>query len=474
MTGKAVFQLHFVGIGGIGMSGIAEVFLNQGYKVTGSDLTDSENVKRLRKAGVQTFVGHAAGNISGADVVVVSSAVRSDNPEVIEAKRLRIPVIPRAEMLGELMRGKTGIAVAGTHGKTTTTSMMASVLTLAGLDPTVVIGGIVNSMGGNAKLGQGEYVVAEADESDGSFTHLPATYAVVTNIDNDHMDHFGQLENLDRAFAQFVGKLPFYGLVAACGEDGGVRRVLGQWTKPYLTYGLSPEWDTYASDVEIRSDGSSYVAHCRDRAGGEHRRLGRVELRVMGRHNVLNSLSVVTIAHALGIPFPQIAAGLNEFTGVRRRFEQIWMSASRSRCVVDDYGHHPTEILATLAVARRFWSGRVITVFQPHRYSRTLNCKEGFMSCFQETDLLLLSDIYAAGEEALPGVHSRELAQEIQSRAALSGGQGPEVRYVGDLEAALDSVVELMDEGDLVLFMGAGSITRLPYRLKELLETAGD
>ncbi|HTL11621.1 MAG TPA: UDP-N-acetylmuramate--L-alanine ligase [Bdellovibrionota bacterium] len=471
MTAKPIFHLHFVGIGGIGMSGIAEVFLNQGFRVSGSDLSDSDNVKRLRAAGAQVFVGHAGSNVGKADVVVVSSAVKDTNPEVIEARKNRIPVIPRAEMLGELMRGKVGVAVAGTHGKTTTTSMMASVLTVAGMDPTVVIGGIVNSMGGNAKLGQGAYVVAEADESDGSFTHLPATYAIITNIDNDHMDHFGRLENLDRAFSSFVGKLPFYGMAAACGEDGGVRRCLEQWTKPYLTYGLSQEWDTYASDVEIRSDGSSYVVHCRERGGGKHKRLGKVDLKVMGRHNVLNSLAVVTVANAMSVPFEQIAAGLQEFSGVRRRFDLVWMDPVKTRCVVDDYGHHPTEIMATLAVARKFWHGRILTVFQPHRYSRTLHCKDGFMTCFHDTDALFMTDIYGAGEDPIPGVHARELTAEIQGRNALMGGKTKDVRYTGDLDATLEAVVDFMEEGDLVLFLGAGSITRLPYRLKELLES---
>jgi len=354
--------LHFVGIGGIGMSGIAEVFLNQGYRVSGSDLNESEATRHLSHLGAKIYVGHDASHIGTASVVVVSSAVRNTNPEVIEAKKQRIPVIPRAEMLGELMRGKLGIAVAGSHGKTTTTSMLSSVLVHAGLDPTLVIGGRVDSLGGsNAKLGKGRYVVAEADESDGSFLHLPASLGVVTNIDNDHLDHFGNITAVETAFVDFVAKLPFYGLAMVCGEDAGVKRCLERFTKPFLTYGFSEEWDLYARDVECEGLSSKFNVI----KGSE---LGQFELSVPGRHNVLNALASIGIALHLGIDVDQIRKGLKEFKGVKRRFEIRWQDIKRRRVIIDDYGHHPTEIHATLMAARKFWPGRIISVFQPHRY----------------------------------------------------------------------------------------------------------
>ena len=341
-------QLHFVGIGGIGMSGIAEVFLTQGYPVTGSDLAESDSTRHLAKLGARVSVGHRAENIRGAKVVVISSAVKASNPEVVEAKRLRIPVIPRAEMLGELMRGRTGIAVAGTHGKTTTTSMLATVLTVAGLDPTIVIGGKVDSLGGNAKLGQGKYLVAEADESDGSFLHLPATLAIVTNIDNDHLDHYGSLEMIDQAFISFVGELPFYGIAAVCGDDLGVKRVLHRLTKPVVTYGFSAESDYSACEVKALGLGSSFEVFSKR----EDQVLGKVKINVPGEHNVLNALAAVAIGLHMGIEFAAVARGLEEFKGVKRRFEIRWQDVENKKVIVDDYGHHPTEIAATLAAAR--------------------------------------------------------------------------------------------------------------------------
>ncbi|NDD92314.1 UDP-N-acetylmuramate--L-alanine ligase [bacterium] len=346
------FKLHFIGIGGIGMSGIAQVFKNQGFSVTGSDIADSETIRRLSQIGIVCNLGHCAENLGVADVVVVSSAVRADNPELIEARRRRIPVIPRAEMLGELMRGKLGIAIAGTHGKTTTTSMMATVLTAASWDPTMVIGGKVDSLGGNAKLGQGKYVVAEADESDGSFLHLPFTYAVITNIDDDHLDHYGSVDAIEEAFIEFVGKAPFYGLTAVCGEDAGVRRCLPKFTKPFLTYGFSRDFDYSAESVVCDGLQSRFIVrHHRDGV------LGEINLRVPGRHNVLNSLAVVAVCRNLGMSFEAIAHGLSQYHGVKRRFEVRWQEDVSSRVIVDDYGHHPTEIEATLLAARQFWKG---------------------------------------------------------------------------------------------------------------------
>lgn len=452
-------SLHFVGIGGIGMSGIAQVFFNQGFKVTGSDSSESETTRRLEKIGIRIAHAHSAQNVVGADVVVISSAVKQNNPEVVEAKKLRIPVIPRAEMLGELMRGKTGIAVAGTHGKTTTTSMLATLLTSARLDPTMVIGGRVDSLGGNAKLGQGQYVVAEADESDGSFHHLPATFAIVTNIDNDHLDFFGNLEALDRAFADFVGKIPFYGLVAVCGDDLGVRRCLDRFTKPYVTYGMNADSDYYADQVELSGMGSSFRVF--ERQNGKHYELGTVTLQVPGKHNILNALGSVAMGRALSLSFSAIAEGLGAFRGVGRRFEVKWQDASKRKMIVDDYGHHPTEILATLKAARAFWPGRITCVFQPHRYSRTALCRDGFLSAFRDADQVLVTEIYAAGEESIPGVTGESLAQAISEAAPKTC----KVLFVPTLDDALKTVSADFQEGDLVFCMGAGSITRLPEML---------
>ena len=454
--------LHFVGIGGIGMSGIAEVFLNQGYPVSGSDQMESETTRRLAQLGARMSVGHRAENIGQAKVVIVSSAVKPDNPEVIEAKRLRIPVIPRAEMLGELMRGKIGIAVAGTHGKTTTTSMLASIFTEAQLDPTLVIGGLVKSLGGNAKLGQGRFVIAEADESDGSFLHLPASFGVITNIDNDHLDHFGSLSALDEAFLGFVGKLPFYGLAAVCGDDPGVKRCLSRMTKPFLTYGFSSESDLHAVAVEPQGMGTRFEVWLKDEQSKGHKlKLGHFALHVPGRHNVLNALAAISIAHRLGISVEQIQKGLNEYRGVKRRFDIRWQDLQNKKVIVDDYGHHPTEIVATLNAAKSYWPGRIITVFQPHRYTRTLHCRDGFLSAFSQSDIVILTDIYAAGEDPIEGVDSQSLIEEMKKVAR----PGQELIYAGDLQTSAQAILARFQPGDLVLCMGAGSITRLPDRL---------
>ncbi len=461
MRSKEDTLLHFVGIGGIGMSGIAEVFLNQGYQVTGSDRVESEITKRLGHLGVRIFVEHRIENVQGAHVVIVSSAIPQSNVEVQEAKNLRIPVIPRAEMLGELMRGKIGVAVAGSHGKTTTTSMLATVLTVAGLDPTLVIGGKVDSLGGNAKLGQGRYVVAEADESDGSFLHLPATFGVVTNIDNDHLDHFGTLQAVEEAFLSFVGKLPFYGMAVVCAEDPGVRRCLKRWTKPFITYGFSGEWNLSADEVQCQGLNSQFKVYHREGASSKKHFLGNVILGVPGKHNVLNSLAAIAISMQLDIPFEDIVKGLREFKGVKRRFDIRWQDFQRQRAIVDDYGHHPTEIAATLDAARNFWPGRIITVFQPHRYTRTLHCKDGFLSAFHRSDLVFVTDIYSAGEEPIVGVDSFSLVEDLKKVAHLQQN----VIYSGNLEKTLNMVTEQFQDGDLVLCLGAGSITRLPDQL---------
>lgn len=467
MSNNADLHLHFVGIGGIGMSGIAEVFLNQGYTVSGSDLAESDITRRLAKLGAEIIYGHRAENIFGASVVVISSAVKADNPELVEARRLRVPVIRRAEMLGELMRGKTGIAVAGSHGKTTTTSMLAMVLTAAGLDPTLVIGGKVDSLGGNAKLGSGNYVVAEADESDGSFLHLPATYAVVTNIDNDHLDHFGSIAAIEDAFLELVAKLPFYGRAAVCGEDAGVRRCLSRFSKPVTTYGLSSSWDIYADQIEFQPLGSRFSVYARKHQNSHlfeeerHENLGRVSLHVPGLHNVLNALATIAIGFELNISFARIAFGLNQFKGVDRRFQIRYRNETLSQAIVDDYGHHPTEIVATLKAARNFWPGRILTVFQPHRFSRTMHCRDGFLTAFGDTDVLYMADIYSAGEDPIPGVDSPSLCKEISKNSR----NDQRIEYVGDLERIQDKILSEFKQGDLILCMGAGSITKFAEKL---------
>lgn len=438
------------------MSGIAELFHRRGFRVSGSDVAASETTQKLQEIGIEIHIGHRAQNVDAARVVVVSSAIRPTNPEVLEAQRRRIPVIPRAEMLGELMRGKIGLAVAGTHGKTTTTSMLGAILTEAGWDPTLVIGGKVDSLGGsNAKAGLGEYVVAEADESDGSFLHLPATYAVVTNIDSDHLDHFGSLAAIEAAFVDFVGKIPFYGTAVVCGEDVGVQRCLGRFTKPYRTYGFSPEWDYWATSIEVDGVGSRFdlCAH--------NGKLGSIHIAVPGQHNVLNSLAAAALALEIGVDFKSIQAGLNAYLGVQRRFEVKWKSTAGGLWVVDDYAHHPTEIAATIQAARRFWKGKITAVFQPHRYSRTLHSRDGFLSAFGDVDAVYITDIYAAGEEPIPGVSAQGLVAEMQSRSA----HPDSIRWISRWEDLVAPLVRSAQEGDLILCLGAGSITRLSGEL---------
>lgn len=463
---QGISRLHFVGIGGIGMSGIAEVFSRQGFSVSGSDAQESDTTRRLRGLGIQISVGHRPENVHGASVVITSSAVKDDNPEKMEAKRMGIPVIPRAEMLGELMRGKNGIALAGTHGKTTTTTMMGTVLNAEGWDPTVVVGGRVDAFGGNARWGKGHFVVAEADESDGSFSHLPAVFATVTNIDSDHLDYYVTMEALDRAFIDFVNKLPFYGMAAVCWDDPGVQRCFSEFRKPVVTYGFSHEADTYADQIHVGPEGSEFQVYSRVREGThskdlKHFLVGKFRVRVPGRHNILNALSVISIARRLRLPADRIAAGLAEFQGVQRRFQTVHSDASRKIRVLDDYGHHPTEILATLQAARSVWPGRIFTVFQPHRYSRLKLCYDEFKTCFGQTDVLWLTDIYAAGESAIPDVSSEKLASDIV---------GPKVvAAVGGIDGLDEKIAAEVRDGDLVLCMGAGSITSLAKRLAERL-----
>jgi UDP-N-acetylmuramate--alanine ligase len=442
---RGIRHIHFVGIGGSGMSGIAEVLLNLGYTVTGSDLKRSAVTDRLESLGARVAEGHHAAHVAGADVVVTSTAARADNPEVLEARRVGIPVIPRAEMLAELMRLKYGIAVAGSHGKTTTTSMVAMVLDRGGLDPTVVVGGRLAVLGSGARLGRGDFMVAEADESDRSFLRLTPTVAVVTNIDREHLDTYKDLADVQEAFVGFVNKVPFYGAAVLCLDDAPVQDILPRVERRVVTYGLSPQAQVSARDVQMRPGGSSYTAT----AGG--RALGTINVPVPGAHNVLNSLAAVAVGLDLELPFDKIRAGLEAFTGVDRRFQV--RGEAGGVLVVDDYGHHPTEIRATLATLRQLaGSRRTVVLFQPHRYTRTQHLWDEFSRAFHQADVVLLADIYPASEEPIAGVSSEGLAEAVARR-----GHRQAV-YAGDLKAATEQLVREARPGDVVLTLGAGSV----------------
>ena len=439
-------KIHFVGIGGIGMSGIAEVLLNLGYKVSGSDLRESDTTERLRGLGGEICIGHAAENLTNVDVVVTSTAVQSDNPEVIEAKHRMVPVIPRAEMLAELMRMKYGIAIAGTHGKTTTTSMVATVLTHAGIDPTIVIGGKLNTLGSNAKLGQGKFLVAEADESDGSFLTLSPTIAVVTNIDADHLDFYtGGLEQIKDTFVSFINKVPFYGLAVLCQEDRNINEIIPRIKKRFMTYGLSSQADLRATHVKLEGFQTSFTAHYKGY------RLGEISFNMPGAHNVLNALACTAVALELDVPFDKIQEGFAQFGGVGRRFTV--KGEKNGIMVVDDYGHHPAEIRATLGAARNGWpERRLVVAFQPHRYSRTKELFNEFVTCFYDADVLVLTDIYAASEQPIPGVTAERLAEETRRH-----GQR-DVTYIADRNDLPDHLAGIVKEGDIVITLGAGNI----------------
>ena len=447
--------VHFVGIGGIGMSGIAEVLKNLGYTVSGSDLKGSATTARLRALGVKVHEGHRAEHVEGADVVVVSSAVRPSNPEVAEARRLQIPIIPRAEMLAELMRLKYGIAVAGSHGKTTTTSMVAVVLDRAGLDPTMVIGGRITAFGTHARLGGSDLMVAEADESDRSFLQLSPVVAAVTGIDREHMEAYRDMDDLEQAFVDFVNKVPFYGASIVCLDDERIQDILPRIRRRHVTYGFSPQADVSAEEVKLEGAGSSY----RLKLAGEP--AVEVRLRVPGRVAVLNSLAAAAVAREVGLGIPEIANGLESFSGVERRF-QVKADAG-GILVVDDYGHHPTEIRATLQTAKDAFGRRTVVVFQPHRYSRVHDLFEDFCRAFHQADVLLVTEIYAAGEDPIPDVSGKKLAQGIERHGHRH------VRYVEGLDEALSVVSAELQEGDLVMTLGAGSVTGLSDRLAEVV-----
>jgi UDP-N-acetylmuramate--alanine ligase len=451
-------KVHFVGIGGIGMSGIAELLLNLGYRVSGSDLKESEITRRLASLGGTIAIGHGAENVADdVDVVVTSSAVRrATNPEAVAARYRGIPVIPRAEMLAELMRLKEGVAIAGSHGKTTTTSLIATVLAHAGLDPTAVVGGKLNAFGSNAKLGKGQLMVVEADESDGSFLRLSPTIAVITNVDPEHLDYYGTVDALQQAFVEFADRVPFYGLAVMCIDHPVVQHLIPRLTKRHVTYGRSPQADWRADHVQLGPFSAKFSVSHR----GE--RMGEIALRMVGAHNVLNALACCAVAHELGIPFATTAEALGGFQGVQRRFTV--RGESQGVTVVDDYGHHPAEIKATLAGARAsFPSRRIVCAFQPHRYSRTRDLLGEFATAFNDADTLVLTEVYSAGEDPIPGVSGAKLYDAVKA----CGHRDASFVERGELAQKLR---ERVREGDLVITLGAGDITHAGEELLELLQ----
>ena len=446
-----VNRIHFVGVGGSGMCGIAEVLLNQGYSVTGSDIADSSVVRRLAELGAQVSVGHEAHNVVGSDVVVVSSAVDTDNPEIVEARRQRIPVVARAEMLGELMRYRRGIAVAGTHGKTTTTGLITSIFQAAGLDPTFVVGGLLKSEGRNAKLGDGKYLIAEADESDASFLFLQPMVAVITNVDQDHLSAYDHdFEKLKQTFIQFVHRLPFYGHVFLCLDDKPACSLMPELARPVYTYGLSAEANFRARDIEYEESVWRFTVE-----RPEERSELNVELPLPGFHNVRNAVAAIAVATEESIADEAIRQGLKNFSGVGRRFETHEIKVGEKHItLVDDYGHHPTEVKNVLDTARLIWpTRRLLMVYQPHRYTRTRDLYDDFVRVLSEVDALILVEIYSAGEQAIPGADSKSLAAGIRQR----GGVNPIV--VSDPNEAREMVKKLANEGDVVIVQGAGNVS---------------
>jgi UDP-N-acetylmuramate--alanine ligase len=457
-------RIHFVGIGGIGMSGIAEVLLNLGYKVSGSDLKTSAVTQRLAGLGATTFEGHRAENIIGAEVVVTSSAISPDNPEVTEAHNLHIPVIQRAEMLAELMRLKYGIAIAGMHGKTTTTSMVAAVLAAGGLDPTVVVGGRVDAMGSNARHGKSQYLVAEADESDRSFLKLSPILSVVTNIDREHMDCYRNMRDVKKTFLDFMDRVPFYGMIVACNDDPMLRKLLPEVQRRTITYGTRRGSDFLIKSEETKREGAADSRpYSRFRVTYQKKDLGEFTLHVPGVHNVLNATAAIAVGVGLDIPLDAIRTALDQFRGVDRRFQLRGTAAGVS--VIDDYGHHPTEIKATLAAARQCGFRKIHVIFQPHRYTRTRDLMEEFTTAFADADSLFVLDIYAASEKPIEGITGEVLAQRIREKG------GKPVEYVSSVADAIGAATKAAQEGDMILTLGAGSISQLgPLILEKLRE----
>jgi len=440
-------HIHFIGIGGIGMSGIAEVLLNLGYEVSGSDIRETEITRRLEQLGARVSYQHQAKNIERSEVVVVSSAIKEGNPEIHAAAERLIPVIPRAEMLAELMRMKYGVAVAGTHGKTTTTSLIATVLAHGGLDPTVVTGGKLNSIGSSAKLGQGDFLVAEADESDGSFLKLLPTIAVVTNIDPEHLDYYQGIEQIKEAFLQFIERIPFFGLAVLCLDQENVQDLIPQLRKRLTTYGLSSQADFQAKDMSFDGPQTSFeLVHM-------GKPIGKLTVQMPGIHNVCNVLATVATAFELDVDFKTVQEALAGFSGIQRRFQK--KADIEDILVFDDYGHHPTEIKATLRAAKRGWRRRVVALFQPHRYTRTKALFDDFLTAFYEADVLVITDIYPAGEEEIEGVHARHLFEGIREHGHR------DVHYISDQHEVLQYLLKAITPGDLVITLGAGDIYRV-------------
>ncbi len=451
-------HIHFVGIGGIGMSGIAELLTNLGYKVSGSDLNRSPITDNLASIGCRVSIGHREEAIAGADVIVTSSAIARDNPEVIAAQTSGIPVVMRAEMLAELMRlAKYGIAIAGSHGKTSTTSMVSWIMAEAGLDPTIVVGGRVDSLGGNAKLGQGEFLVAEADESDGSFLKLAPVLEVVTNIDLEHLDYYRDIDHVKDSFRQFIDKIPFYGAAIICLDNQHIADMLPDIKKRVITYGLTRQSDLYAEEIAFAGGRVHFVV--KDRHGV----LGRIDLAPPGIHNVYNGLAAIGVALELEIAFPVIARALQSFAGVQRRMQHKGEVAGIT--VVDDYGHHPTEIRATLDAIKQAWpENRLVVLFQPHRYSRTKGLYKEFLTCFHAADVLVMTDIYAASEQPIEGVNAERLLEDISRH-----GQR-DTTYIAEVSDVAAGIKEMLRPGDLVLTLGAGNIVKAGENLLEIME----
>ena len=462
----AVKHIHFVGVGGAGMSGIAEILRNLGYTVSGSDQSDSATTRRLASLGIRIAIGHDAANIAGAEAVVTSTAVRADNPEVMAARAARVPVVPRAVMLAELMRLKSGIAIAGTHGKTTTTSLVTSVLAEAGVDPTFVIGGRLNAAGANSRLGSGDYIVVEADESDASFLNLLPVMAVVTNIDADHMETYGHdFAKLKAAFVEFIHRMPFYGAAILCSDDAGVRSIMPMISRPVVSYGFGEDAMVRAVDVQAHAGTMQFTVQ---RRNGVRMPDLRVTLNLPGDHNVLNALAAIAVAAELELPDAPVVRGLAEFTGVGRRFQRYGEqpviagdttdgATGGTFTLIDDYGHHPVEMAATLAAARGAFPGRrLVLAFQPHRYTRTRDCFEDFVKVMGSADLVLLAEVYAAGEAPIVAADGRALARALR----VAGKVDPV--FVDDIDAMAQTIVEQVRAGDVVIAMGAGSISNVP------------
>ncbi|MCE7999384.1 MAG: UDP-N-acetylmuramate--L-alanine ligase [Rhodobiaceae bacterium] len=457
--------IHFVGIGGIGMSGIAEVMHNLGYSVQGSDAAENANVKRLRGLGIKVMVGQTADNLGDAQVLVVSSAIKSDNPELIEARARMLPVVRRAEMLAELMRLKSCVAIGGTHGKTTTTSLVAALLDAGDIDPTVINGGIINAYGTNARLGDGEWMVVEADESDGTFTKLPSTIAVVTNIDPEHLDHYGSFDGVRDAFVRFIENVPFYGLAVLCIDHPEVQALMGRVSdRTLVTYGTSPQADVRASNVRMDGAVTVFNVTLTDRKSGETTTIDGLRLAMPGHHNMLNALAAVAVAHRMGLSGEAIAKGLAGFGGVKRRFSHAgsWNGVE----IYDDYGHHPVEISAVLQAARSASDGRIIAVVQPHRYTRLRDLFDEFCSCFNDADTVIVSPVFEAGEKPIAGINRDTMVQGLQERGH------KHALALESAEALPGVIAELAQPGDMVVCLGAGNITQwanaLPDDLKDL------